>query len=222
MTRRPLAFAALLALAATAACSPAEEPTEQPSGRPTAGIPPVATKAKTTATASPAADPFPSPSPLPSPIEGVVFPPAPKQETDEQRAIREGWEAYETQLDRYMRDSKLKDLSELVVTTTGAETQFVIESIASARDDGIVRVGEVPFRDLQIDPSHKNADGVEITNLQVCKVFTKQREVLESTGKTFVEEGVELAKTMHISYVMQRKSDGRWVVANAEGTSNQC
>ena len=220
MMRRSLAFAASLALAATAACSPTEEPTQQPSRNPTAGIPPVVTKA--TSTATPAADPFPSPSPSPTPIEGVVFPPAPKNEPDEQRAIREGWEAYETQLDRYMRDSKLKDLTELAVTTTGSETQFVIESIGSARDDGIIRVGEVPFRDLHIDPPHKNADGVEITNLQVCKVFTKQREVLESTGKTFVEEGVELAKTMHINYVMQRQSDGRWVVASGEGKGNQC
>ena len=220
MMRRSLAFAASLALAATAACSPTEEPTQQPSRNPTAGIPPVVTKA--TSTATPAADPFPSPSPSPTPIEGVVFPPAPKNEPDEQRAIREGWEAYETQFDRYMRDSKLKDLTELAVTTTGTETRYVIDSIADMRDTGIIRVGEVSFRDLQIDQPQKNAEGVEVTHVQVCKVFTGQRQVLEATGKPFVRDDEKLAKTMHISYVMQRQSDGRWVVASGEGKGNQC
>ncbi len=222
MKRRPLAFATLLAFAATAACSPAEEPTQPPSGNPTAGIPPATTKAKTTATASPAADPFPSPSPSPSPIEGVVFPPAPKDETAEQRAIREGWEAYETQFDRYMRDSKLTDLTDLRMTTTGSETKYVIDSIADMRDTGIIRVGEVPFRDLQIDQPQKNAEGVEVAHVQVCKVFTEQHQVVEATGKPFVRDDEELAKTMHISYVMQRHKGGRWVVAGGQGRGNQC
>ncbi len=222
MTRRPLAFATLLALAATAACSPAEESTDQPSGKPTAGIPPVATKAKTTATAAPAADPFPSPSPSPSPIEGVVFPPAPKNETAEQRAIREGWEAYETQFDRYGRDSDLNDYTELADLTTGSETEYVINAILKNRDAGVVRVGQLTFRGLVIDEAHTNEQSERIATLEVCKDFTQQKKVVEKTGGEFHESGTSQAPTLLITYVMQRHPNGDWVVASGEGKATTC
>ena len=220
MMRRSLAFAASLALAATAACSPTEEPTQQPSRNPTAGIPPVVTKA--TSTATPAADPFPSPSPSPTPIEGVVFPPAPKDEPDEQRAIREGWEAYETQFDRYGRDSDMNDYTALTDLTTGSETQYVINAILKNRDAGVVRVGQLTFRGLVIDEAHTNEQNERIATLEVCKDFTQQKKVVEKTGEEFHDSGTTQAPTLLITYVMQRHPNGDWVIASGEGKATTC
>lgn len=169
----------------------------------------------------------PSPDPSPSASSSLSsghesFPPAPAEESEEVAAIREGWEEYEREDDRFRKDSSLSDFSSLVQTTTGVRTERAISSIRSWREAGVIRVGDLSFRDLAIEAPRQGASGEWQARLTVCKDFTKQQRVVEATGKEYRVEGKENVATMRGHYTMQRTDDGRWVVADVEGQAEPC
>lgn len=206
-------IATALLLATVTACQPAQpEAQEQPT--PTA---------PTSIRRVPTASPTPSPTPSPSPTAHESFPPPEPGESKEIQAVRKGWEEHEAQLDRYMKDSSLNDLTALVFTTTGQRSLDVVEFLEDWRKKGQIRVGDAIFRSVSITPPRRNDAGVNVSTLTVCKDFTNQQVIIEKTGKPAeVDKGQEWTPTVEISIIMQQEPSGQWVVADTQGGPKEC
>lgn len=196
-----------------AACTPSE---------PEAPVEPTPTVAESSSEPEPApSSSAPEPSPSPSPVQS--FPAADAEETEEQAAIREGWEKYEAELDRYMKDPELTDLTALQATTTGQESIDAVNEIVDMRMEGVVREGDISFRNLQIHEPEVNDSGVNVAVLEVCKDFTQQRQVDAETGEPIeAEEGQVFAETVQARLTMEQLPAGNWVVAGGEWEQKQC
>ena len=206
-------LATTLLLATVTACQPAQpEAQEQPT--PTA---------PTSIRRVPTASPTPSPTTSPSPTAHESFPPPEPDESKEIQAVRKGWEEHEAQLDRYMKDSSLNDLTALVFTTTGQASIDVVEFLEDWRKKGQIRIGDAIFRSVSITPPQRNDAGVNVSTLTVCKDFTNQQVIIEKTGKPAeTAKGQEWTPTVEISVIMQQEPSGQWVVADTQGGPKEC
>ncbi len=206
-------IATTLLLATATACQPTQPQAQQ---QPTPTTP-------ATIRRVPTANPTPSPTPSPSPTAHESFPPPEPGESKEIQAVRKGWEEYETQWDRYAKDSSLTDLTPLVLTTTGQYAIDVVHEIGELRDHGHIRVGDVITRTIDIEKPQRNADGVNVSTITICKDFTQQRIVEEKTGKPAEpEEGERWTPNIEFSIIMQQQPNGRWAVADYQGRPKQC
>ena len=201
------------------ACQPATTPSDNPTPSNT----PAASPSSAPATPSPSPSATPSPSPSPSPSAHESFPPPEPGESKEIQAVRKGWEEHEAQLDRYMKDSSLNDLTALVFTTTGQASIDVVQFVQDWRKKGQIRVGDAIFRSVSILPPERNDAGVNVSTLTVCKDFTNQQVIIEKTGKPAeVDKGQEWTPTVELSVIMQQEPSGRWVVADEQGGPKKC
>ena len=209
------AIATTLLLATVTACQPAQpEAQEQPT-------PAAPTSIRRVPTTSPS--PSPTPTPSPSPTAHESFPPPEPGESKEIQAIRKGWEEYEIQWDRYAKDSSLNDLTALVLTTTGQYEIDVVHEIGQLRDHGHIRVGDVITRTIDIEKPQRNADGVNVSTITICKDFTHQKIVEEKTGKPAkAKKGGEWTPNIEFSIIMQQQPNGKWAVADLQGRPKEC
>lgn len=208
-------IATMLLLATVTACQPARPEAQQ---QPTPAAP---TSIRRVPTASPT--PSPTPAPSSSPTAHESFPPPEPGESKEIQAVRKGWEEHEAQLDRYMKDSSLNDLTALVFTTTGQASIDVVQFVQDWRKKGQIRVGDAIFRSVSILPPERNDAGVKVSTLTVCKDFTNQQVIIEKTGKPAeVDKGQEWTPTVEISIIMQQEPSGQWVVADEQGGPKKC
>ncbi len=215
-TRRVLACTLLCGL--LAACTPDQPDAPRPVA--TSTSPGSATPSPTT-TPSASVEPAAAPSPSPTPVES--FPPAPKGETDEARAVRLGWEEYERQLDRYMHDVNLHDFSALVRTTDGDETEFVLSSIEAYRARGQALAGELAFRAVEVSAARATNDGQRVATLRVCKDATRAHIVSAETGERVPPQpGFEWVPTVRLTYTLRQLPSGRWVVIGGEMERATC
>ena len=206
-------IATALLLATVTACQPAQPEAQE---HPTPAAP-------TSIRRVPTASPTPSPTPSPSPTAHESFPPPEPGESKEIQAVRKGWEEHEAQLDRYMKDSSLNDLTALVFTTTGQASIDVVEFLEDWRKKGQIRVGDTIFRSVSITPPQRNDAGVNVSTLTVCKDFTNQQVIIEKTGKPAeTAKGKEWTPTVEISIIMQQEPSGQWVVADEQGGPKEC
>ena len=202
-------IATTLLLATATACQPTQPQAQQ---QPTPTTPATIRLAPTT-----------NPTPSPSPTTHESFPPPQPGESKEITAVRKGWEEHEAQLDRYMKDSSLNDLTPLVFTTTGQRSLDVVEFLEDWRKKGQIRVGDTIFRSVSITPPQRNDAGVNVSTLTVCKDFTNQQVIIEKTGKPAeTAKGKEWTPTVEISIIMQQEPSGQWVVADEQGGPKEC
>ena len=211
--RLGLAITSTLLLATVTACQSTQpEAQEQPTPA-----------APTSIRRAPTASPTPSPTPSPSPTAHESFPPPEPGEPAEITAIRKGWEEHERQMDRYMKDSSLNELTPLVHTTTGQRSTDIVEFLEEWRREGQIRVGDVSFRAVSITQPQRNDSGVNVATMTVCKDFTQQQVIVEKTGKRAAPgEGHQWSPTVEQSVVMQQVPSGRWVVADSHGGPKKC
>lgn len=152
----------------------------------------------------------PSPEPEPSPTEFQSFPPAPEGETEEQRAIREGWEEHQRVVDSYLKDPTKRDLLPLQATVTGVADQEVVESVIQFIESGRQRTGDIAFRDVLVGEVSENSEGQPTAEVTFCQDFTQQQLVDLATGEVVTEN---LVDTVTGTSVMVFDSRDRWVVA---------
>ncbi len=204
-------IATTLLIATVTACQPAQPGAQE---QPTPAAPTSIRRVPTTS---------PTPTPSPSHTAHASFPPPEPGESKEIQAVRKGWEEHEAQLDRYMKDSSLNDLTALVLTTTEQRSLDVVEFLEDWRKKGQIRVGDAVFRSVSITPPQRNDAGVNVSTLTVCKDFTNQQVIIEKTGKPAeASKGHEWTPTVEISITMQQEPSGQWVVADTQGGPKEC
>lgn len=204
---RLLVLPACAALALSACTGEDPEPTAAPS------------TAAPTVTESPTPSPEPestpseepSPEPEPSPTEFQSFPPAPEGETEEQRAIREGWEEHQRVMDEYLKDPTKRNLLPLQATVTGKADEETVAGIMDLYASGVKRVGDVVFRDVAVGDIYVDDEGRKASEISYCQDFTQQSFVEVESGQPVDDEPVE---TMTGIAVMVFDARERWVLAD--------
>lgn len=214
-----LARVVVMALIAVAAGACTAEP-ESPAS-PTAG--PVVSESPSTRVPSPSPTPSsslePTPAASPSPTAFQSFPPPPPNETDEQAAIREGWEAYNHTLDKFLRDPTLTDLTETQYVTTGDESIRIIDEIALTREAKVRVEGDMLFRDVEIGEVVANGDGERRAVVTYCFDPSHQRAVHIDTGEPYSNPRTT---TLEARDTVEQGKDGIWRVALHENLEAPC
>ena len=199
-------------LAATACTSePGPEPTLTPTPTLTASPSPSATEPE-----SPT--PSPEPDPTPSPTAFQSFPPPPQGETEEQAAIRQGWEAYNHTLDKFLRDPSLTDLTETQYVTTGEEQNRIMDEIALTREANIHIGGHQLFRDVTFGEVVE-IDGVRQATISYC--FDPAHQVVfdSANNQPVADSGAE---TFLVHDRMMLRPDSSWRVAEHRTEDVRC
>lgn len=205
-----LAVSALLLAGCTNGTTP-----ETPSPEPTA---------VTTTSAAPSPIPTtetPTPEPSPTPTEADWFPDQPTDETDVQTDVREGWEAYERVMDKYVRDPELNDLTEINHVTTGQESTDAVQLVVRIRQNNLKREGHVVFRNAVISEPTTNADGVTTAEVNYCFDPKDLRTVDATTGEPG-ESVIQPDQTMKIKVLMEKMPDGTWRAALSQTELTPC
>lgn len=204
-----LARVVVMALIAVAAGACTAEP-ESPAS-PTAG--PVVSESPSTRVPSPSPTPSPSleptPAASPSPTAFQSFPPPPPNETDEQAAIREGWEAYNHTLDKFLRDPNLTDLTETQYVTTGDESIRIIDEIQAARSGNVHLGGHLLFRDVTYGVPEE-IEGVRQATITYCNDAAHLVVLDSNTDEPITDQSAD-SFLAHDRLV--QGTDGKWRVA---------
>ena len=84
-------------------------------------------------------------------------------------------------------------------------------------------MGDVITRTVHIEKPQRNADGVNVSMVTICKDFTHQKLVVEKTGKPAEPaKGERWTPNIEFSIIMQQQPNGRWVVADLQGRPKEC
>ena len=210
--QRRLGFAVIssLLLITVSACQSSEAATEEPTP-----------SAPTSIRRVPGAEspsPSLSPSPSPSPVEQVIFPPPEPGESAEIRAVREAWQTYEATIDKYAKDSSLKNLDELTFLTTGDETFEIVHSLGRLRDANLVWVGHAQYSSLSIDEPSVRNDGVRVATVTVCKDFSELQLVDEKTGQASKDQPDDyFASKLTSTTFFEQAPNGKWLASGGSG-----
>ena len=210
--QRRLGFVVIssLLLISVAACQSSQAATEE---QPTPSAP---TSIRSVPSAK-SSSPSPSPSSSSS-SEWVTFPPPEPDESAEIRAIREAWETYEATIDKYAKDSSLKDLDELTFLTTGDETFEIVHSLGLMRDENLVWVGHAQYSSLSIDEPSVRNDGVRVATVTVCKDFSGLQLVDEKTGQAPKDQPDDFfASKLTSTTFFEQAPNGKWLASGGTG-----
>nr|WP_108871833.1 hypothetical protein [Tessaracoccus timonensis] len=205
--QRRLGFAVItsLLLIIVSACQSSEAATEE---QPTPSAP-------TSIRRVPGAE---SPSPSPSPSEQLIFPPPEPGESADITAVREAWQTYEETIDKYARDSSLKNLDELTFLTTGDETFEIVHSLGRLRDANLVWVGNAQYSSLSIDEPSVRNDGVRVATVTVCKDFSELQLVDEKTGQAPKDQPDDyFASKLTSTTFFEQAPNGKWLASGGSG-----
>lgn len=213
MTIRYAAAVSAVLLALTA-CTPESEPTE-----PTSPAPTTATTAPNPGPES--SSPIPSEEPTPTPTEVESYPPPSADETDEQAAIREGWENYREVSEKYAKDPSLKDWTETQYVTTGFEAQNIIETISRLREANLKLVGDTVYTMVEVGEPETNAEGVTIAIVTSCLDPTaSERAVVDiDTGEP---ADTQLTQSVLETVTMELGADNIWRAADYRNEGETC
>ena len=197
------------------ACQPGEpapepEPSVHAVASPTGGA---SSPSSSSVTPSPSAA-VSSPSPSPSASEWESFPPAEPGESPEVTAIREAWEAYETQYDRFAKDSSLTNLNELTILATGDEVFATVHSLGALRDEGVVRKGNFKYSNVTVTPPGKDAKAPRVATLTACKDASNSRLVDEETGlPPSKKELRQKLPRITVTWSLEQLPNKRWAIS---------
>lgn len=212
MKKLPVAVAALLALTA---CVPGGEnsPTPTPTADVTTASP---TPSPTTPSVSPTTA---SPSPTPTGVES--FPPPPATESTDQAAIRAGWSAYWAAMDKFLKDPRLKDVTELTLTTVSGSEEFnaALDQVGQFKERGWKIEGDRVFRDVVVAVPVANAGSPRTSTVTYCHDVTRLRVVELASGEP---ANVKPIPTGLETVTMQETADGRWQVSQIRNKSATC
>lgn len=198
MHRRLLALATALCLAA---CTTPDDTT--PTSTPSPTNAPTPTNAPHTDTPT-------TPTPTATPTPWQSFEPTPTNATDDQRAIRAGWEAYQQEVDRYLKDPSIRTMLPLQGTIAQEFDQTTLQSIFRVWDAGLKREGNMRFRDIVVSAPESSPDGTRTATVSFCADFRQQRLVDAKTGEPRTDD--QLDSFPHTNR-MKEIAPGRWVVA---------
>ena len=208
--QRRLGFAVIssLLLVTVSACQSSEATQEEPTPA-----------APTSIRRVPGAEsPSPSPSSSPSPSEQVTFPPPGPGESAEVTAVRKAWETYQSTIEKYAKDSSLKNLDELTVLTTGDETFDIVHSLGKLRDENLVWLGNLKYSSLSIDEPSVRNDGVRVATVTVCKDFSGLQLVDEKTGQAPKDQPDDfLASKLTSTTFFEQAPNGKWLASGGTG-----
>lgn len=157
----------------------------------------------------------------PSPTFSQSFPPPDPDQSDEQRAIREGWEAYKRVLEKYARDPDLTDWTETQYVTTGEESFNVIESIAYLRDENLMLVGDTVYTEVIVGERETTSEGRAIATVTSCLDPTaSERYVVDiDTGE---KAEMQLTQTLLETVTMELGADDVWRAALVRNEGRTC
>lgn len=188
------------------ACTGADDPS--PAESTSTSVSPWPTPATTWPSASA------SPSPTPSPGEGPSFPPPPADETEDEAAVRGGWQAYWEAFDHALKTPG-SDLSALESTTTGEMTTLVPNTIAAWHDNNLKPTGTFILRDVRVAGL-----GTDSPTVAYCVDTSRLRPVKLDTGEP--AEG-EIHSTMSETVNMERPANSEvWLVASIRNEAESC
>lgn len=191
------------AVPSTAAPTVTESPTPSPEPEPT-----------------PSEEPSPVPEPSPSPTEFQSFPPAPEGETEEQRAIREGWEEHQRVMDEYLKDPTKRNLLPLQATVTGKADEETVAGYMDFAASGLKRVGNVRFVEVIVGDPYDADDGLRTAEVTYCQDFTGQSYVDVDSGEEALENPIKSMSGVSLMVFDKRE---RWVVAERrDGEVGSC
>lgn len=143
----------------------------------------------------------------PSPTFSRSYPPPDPDETEEQRAIREGWEAYREVWDKYDKDPTLTDWTEIQEVTTGGETEQTIQMITHLREQNLRAVGDTVFKEVLVGEPALAADGSLVATVTSCLDPSQQYLVDIDTGE---RSDSGLSETLREIVTMALREDGVW------------
>lgn len=212
-TRLTIAVATLTIGTFLAGCTPETAP--EPSPTPTPVI--------TTEAPAPSPTPTtPSAEPTPTPTAIESFPDDVTGDSPGQAAVREGWQKYESTVDRFTRDPELNDLTEIQYVTTGQESTDAVQSITRLRQNNLMRKGDPVFRDVEIAEPAANADGVMVSEVSYCFDPKYVQTVDIDTGEQGGENALQPDQTLKMKVLMEQLPDGSWRAALASADLASC
>lgn len=214
MKKLPVAVAALLALTA---CVPGGENSPTPTSTPE-----VTTASPTPTPITPSATPTTSsPSPASSATDVESFPPPPATESADQAAIRTGWSAYWAAMDKFLKDPRLEDVTELTLTTASGSEEFnaALDQVGQFKQRGWKIEGDRVFRDVVVAVPVANVGSPRTSTVTYCHDVTRLRVVELSSDKPAdvkpIPTGVE-------TVTMLETADGRWQVSQIRNKAATC
>lgn len=210
MSTRNKVVGALVAALLLGGCTGTDEPSPSPTPSESHSVSPMPT---------PSANPTSqTPPPEPSPTAIESFPPPPEGETEEQAAIREGWEAYRTTDDRYAKDPDLNDWSDMESVTTGIEAQRSIERIMELRELNLKMTGDSVFRDVVIG-NVETTNGIRSADVSSCLDPSNQVVVNIDTDEPSAHQN---ENSLLETVTMDLGSDGVWRAALYKNEIAEC
>lgn len=138
-------------------------------------------------------------------------------------AIHQAWKHHALLVDAHLRNPERNNYSELSRTVTADYASTLIDELDTLRMEGVVRAGQVVYRNLHLGKPVNTDDGLRISTVTVCADSTGSTMIDSATGKEAdPEEGWERVPELRVTYSFHLSKGGRWLVAATDAERGPC